>query len=285
MAQIENDAEVRTGVTSILISNGGNQQMTADLKSLMWLKDAQLDIRGMEDEDMPEWVQEGAEVILNVMWPTKGIVVFKGLITYVLRNRVHVGHLIYDSTIQRRNDVKVSFTGTGFLAEPGEQFGLQVSFKNISAGGLGFTVPDTTTGRRLTPGHSYRISFSMNGTDVYESTILLLRAEPDPLEEEIHCGAQFINFKGSTEAEFRSAIFAQQREDTRLERELSRQGLVQIDMMMNATEKDYEEFEALSRKMGLSPEGSGDSEGGGDDEKKLSDAERLKNVLQRIRRR
>lgn len=285
MVQIENDTEFKTGVTSVLLWNGGKQQMTADLKSMMWLKDAQLDIRASEDEEMPEWVQEGAEVMLNVMWPTKGIVIFKGKITYVLRNRVHVGHLVYDKTIQRRNDVKVSFAGTGFLAEPGEQFGLQVNFRNISAGGLGFTVPDSETGRRLTPGHSYRISFSLDGTEVYETRILLLRAESDPLEGVINCGAQFINFKGSTEAEFRSAIFAQQRDDMKLERELSRMGVVQIDMMMNATDADYKEFEELSMKMGMAPETGGESGGGSEETKKSSDSEGIRSMLQRIRRR
>lgn len=283
MVQIENEAEDRRGVTSVLIWNGdGNERMTADLKSMMWLRDAQLDIRGAENEVMPEWVKEGAEIHLNVMWPTKGIVVFRGQITYVLRNRVHVGHLVYDDTIQRRNDVKVSFTGTGFLAEPGEQFGLQVNFRNISAGGLGFTVPDNSTGRKLIPGHSYRISFSLDGTDVYETTILLLRAEPDEEEEVIDCGAQFINFKGSTEAEFRSAIFAQQREDTKLERELSRKGLIQIDMMMNATDEDYTEFEELSRKMGAE---ASEQDDGSHESRKSSEGDRIRDMLQRIRRR
>ncbi len=215
------------------ISSGtiGSDELNAELLFLKRDSDAKLDID--PDSDMPDWIVPGAEVFLNIVWPSKGVVVFVGEVTYVLGQRIHIGNLKFKETIQRRKDVKVHYSGKGTLYTEDRQGAFPVMFKNISASGAGFLISDTPEAREaITEGGACILSFQPFDDRILELTSTVIRANPVESTGRIDCGIAFKNVKPGIEMNLRQLVFKMQKEENIRDRAANRFDSIQIDVFM-----------------------------------------------------
>ncbi len=205
--------------------------------SLMFLRkgsDAQLDIIG---DELPNWMTVGQRVTINIVWPSKGLVVLAGIISHTIGTSIRVGSVVYQEVIQRRRDAKVSFdvpadvksNNPGDAGSGTEENTVQVQIVNISAGGVGFKTPyDTFTHVMLGPGKKIAITFEIEPGTTIAMAATVVRAE-EKNDGYLHCGASFDRVRAGIEQKIRQKVFKQQKTDNEMERAIKESGLIQID--------------------------------------------------------
>lgn len=231
---MNNDSNVRSAASIVFCGENSNEQFTEKLNAeLIFLSRGKGLILNLDvDDTVPEWITPYQNIVLNIIWPSKGLLVFNALITYVLGHRVHIDDIAYVGTIQRRRDLKVSFSGIGTLSDETTGFVSSVKFNNISAGGIGFTMPDITDSQRFVISNDFNLRFTFDEKNMYDTSIHILRADLGK-DGKMHCGAQFYNQNAKFETELRSFIFKKQLNISPEERYM-RNHSVEIDILMKS---------------------------------------------------
>lgn len=237
---MNNESRVRNAASIVFCGENSNEQLAEKLNAeLIFLKKGKgLLLNLDEDDNVPEWITPYQNIVLNIIWPSKGLLVFNALITYVLGHRVHIDDIAYVGTIQRRKDLKVPFFGIGTLSDESTGFVSSVNFNDISAGGIGFRMPDITDSERFIMSNDFSLRFTFDEKNMYNTSIRILRADPGK-DGQLQCGAQFFNQNAKFETELRSFIFKKQL-NISPEEKYMRDHSVEIDILMQS-DAGYEE--------------------------------------------
>lgn len=229
---MNNKTENRGVFTQIYQSNASQDESSKINAELLVLKkdsDASLEID--PDSIIPDWLTVDAEVFFNVVWPSKGVVIFSGRVTYVIGQRLHIGSLRYRETIQRRKDVKVRYDAEGLLYSGDRLSKFPIRFKDISAGGAGFTAEaNARTRLTLEQGKACILSFAPFDEKRMELTSAVVRAtESDGI---IHCGIAFKNVRPGVEMNLRQLVFQLQKRETLKDKTSNKFDSIEIDVFM-----------------------------------------------------
>lgn len=229
---MNNTTENRGVFTQIYQSNANQDESSKVNAELLVLKkdsDANLEID--PDSIIPDWLTIGSDVLFNIVWPSKGVVIFSGKITYIIGQRVHIGNLQYRETIQRRKDVKVRYDEEGLLYSGDKLSKFSIRFKDISAGGAGFTAEaNERTRLTLERGKTCILSFIPFDEKRIELTSTIVRASES--NGIIHCGIAFKNVRPGVEMNLRQLVFQLQKRETLKDKSSNKFESIEIDVFM-----------------------------------------------------
>ncbi|MGN1349845.1 MAG: PilZ domain-containing protein [Anaerovoracaceae bacterium] len=232
-----NNNQVFEGVSSLIYRYNEEtcsyDRIRAELLYMQKGSDAKLEILS-DDNQVPDWITEDTYVSMNVVWPSKGLVVFSGVVTYVLGSRIHVGDIQFMETIQRRRDVKVQYNSEGRLISKDGSYRFHIIFENISAGGVGFKMlTDEYSRREVVPGAEFTLEFNPeNDEKVVRIPLKIVRCTGSDEHGLLHAGASFENLRPGTESLLRQLVFQQQKEENAKEKELKKSGRIEIDVFL-----------------------------------------------------
>ena len=223
------------GISSLIYRfNEETQEYDRVMAELLYMKkdnDAKLDIKS--EGGVPDWIVPDMPVSMNVVWPSKGLVVFSGKVTYLLGNRVHIGDIQFMETIQRRKDVKVKYATRGALITPDRKTSFLIIFENISAGGVGFKMlTDGYSKNAVVPGAEFILEFEPEEEKIIQIPLHIIRTTGQENSSLIHAGAQFDSLRPGIETLIRQLVFRCQEEENTRERELRSNGMIEVDIFM-----------------------------------------------------
>lgn len=236
MSTETNDSREFSGIESLIYryneETSEYDRIRAELLYMRKGTDAKLDI--ISEDGIPDWITPGIYISLNVVWPSKGLVVFTGTVTYILGSRIHIGDLEFLETIQRRKDVKVKYASRGTVSTLDGQYRFHILFENISAGGVGFKfLSDGYSRQIIQPGAEMMLEFEPEDSRPVQLSMTIVRTTGNDDKGLIHAGAQFETMRHGTEVQLRQLVFRCQKEENTRERELRSSGMIEIDVFMN----------------------------------------------------
>lgn len=156
----------------------------------------------------------GRQVFLKIFDHQRGIMLYKGTITYSLTNLLHIEKLVFCENIQRRNNVKVKvrFKGeiypikveqTNYGDEIEQDFSSKkaVLFQDISAGGCCFFCKSL-----IEVGSVFQMNFNRISTP-FPLSFTVLRRSPIVPDKEWSYGCQFLKMTAAEEMLIRQYVF------------------------------------------------------------------------------
>ncbi len=196
------------------------------------------------EKEIEERFWEGKLVELRVLAGSKGVVLYTGIVSYILKERIHIRELKEKGNIQRRRDVKAKFIARSELCcisadIPGE---IEITLRDISAGGIGFYA-DKEAITKLIVGEEYQTIF--DGGDISIALRFILRWFLEMENGKVNCGGQFSRLSNMEERVIRKFVFDKEREERKaLREEMEREAELRALMKELEKEKQKEEGKA-----------------------------------------
>lgn len=193
------------------------------------------------EKEIEERLWEGKLVELRVLAGSKGVVLYTGIVSYILKERIHIRELKAKGNIQRRKDVKAKFTAQSELCcisadIPGE---INITLRDISAGGIGFYA-DKEDIEKLIIDEEYQTIF--DGGDVSIALRFVLRWFTEMEDGKVNCGGEFNGLKNVEERVIRKFVFDKERQERKvLKEEMEREEELRALMKELEKEKQIEE--------------------------------------------
>lgn len=188
------------------------------------------------ESEIEERLWEGKLVELRVLAGSKGVVLYTGIISYILKERIHIRELKERGNLQRRKDVKAKFVAESELCclsvdIPEE---IKITLRDIIAGGIGFYANKEDIDK-LILNEEYQTVF--DGGDASITLRFVLRWFMEMENGKINCGGQFNGLKKMDEMIIRKFVFDKEREERKaLKEELEREE--ELRALMKELEKE-----------------------------------------------
>ncbi len=149
-------------------------------------------------------IKSGAEVAFNITHADKGIVSYSGKIKSFKDIVITLSDVAVRGQIQRRNDVKVTYEYKGIIYLAGTLEPIEVEFKDLSAGGVGFLTETDLDEEKV-----YEFTMTETPVPIIVNFSILRKMEKD---DGYFYGCKFEEVQSNEEQMIRNYVFARQLE-------------------------------------------------------------------------
>lgn len=199
------------------------------------------------ETEIEQRIWEGKLIELRVLEGSKGVVLYTGIVSYILKQRIHVRQLKARGNFQRRKDVKARVRAQSVLhclsLDCSDE--IPIVLRDISAGGIGFYV-NKEYEELLVLNEEYKINFDEG--DALISLCFFLRWFTEMQDGRISCGGQFYDLRRMHERIIRKFVFDKECEERKaIKEELERQK--ELQELLNEMDKEEMEENAQTEEV------------------------------------